>query len=46
MRSYSIGELAREFAVTARTIRHYEEIGRSDAARHASILPPTGCVSS
>ena len=27
MQSYSIGELAREFAVTARTIRHYEEIG-------------------
>ena len=27
MQTYSIRELTREFGVTARTIRHYEEIG-------------------
>jgi DNA-binding transcriptional MerR regulator len=31
--SYTISDLAREFGVTTRTIRHYEEVGLLNPAR-------------
>ncbi|MDG1166121.1 MAG: MerR family DNA-binding transcriptional regulator, partial [Porticoccaceae bacterium] len=33
MAEYSISELAKEFEVTTRTIRHYEELGLLSPAR-------------
>ena len=48
-RQYSISDLAREFGVTTRTIRFYEEKGLvhpGARARSAFTAPRTGCGSS
>lgn len=42
MRSYSIGEAAKDSGLTARTIRHYEQIGLIPRApRGRGFIPRT-----